>query len=118
MRYLLSDSDNQLPSLPSVSPESRLSPGGTPPPASDHESSLQQVNSSVHSTLSTPEGQTTAKRVRTDASQSDHDSDDNPPSTSDAEAPPPATVQQTILLVFTLYTLSITFIKMHYPIVH
>ena len=97
MCYPLSDSDNQLPSLPSVSPESRLSPGGTPPPASDHELSLQQVNSPVHSTPSTPEGQAADKRVRTDPSQSDHDSDGNPPSTSDAEAHPPATVQQTIL---------------------
>ena len=97
MCYTLSDSDNQLPSLPSASTARRLSPGGTPPPPSDPELSLQQVNSSVHYTPSTPDSQAAAKRVRTDASQSDYDSDDNPPSTSDAEAPPPATVQQTIL---------------------
>ena len=97
MCYPLSDSDNQLPSLLSVSPDRRLSPGDTPPPPSDPESSLQEVNSPVHSTPSTPECQAAAKRVRTDASQSDHDSDGNPPSTSDVEAHPPATVQQTIL---------------------
>ena len=50
MCYPLSDTDNQLLSLPSVSPERRLSPGGTPPPASDPELSLQEVNSPVHST--------------------------------------------------------------------
>lgn len=89
MRYPLSDSD-QLPSLPSVSPE------GSPQPPSDPELTLQEVNSPVHSTPSTPEGQAAAKRARADASESD-DSDENVPSTSDAGAPPIATVQQTIL---------------------
>ena len=49
MRYPLSDSDNQLPSLPSVSPK------GSPQPPSDPELTLQEVNSPVHSTPSTPE---------------------------------------------------------------
>ena len=95
MCYPLSDSDNQLPSLPSVSPE-RPSPVSTPPP-SDPDLSLQETNSPAHSTPSTPEGQAASKRVRTDASESEH-SDENQPSTSDEAAqPPPATVQQTIL---------------------
>ena len=98
MHYPLSDSDNQLPSLPSVSPE-RPSPDSTPlpPPPSDPDLSLQETNSPAHSTPSTPEGQAASKRVRTDASESEH-SDENQPSTSDEAAPPPpATVQQTIL---------------------
>ena len=98
MCYPLSDSDNQLPSLPSVSPE-RPSPDSTPPPPppSDPDLSLQETNSPAHSTPSTPEGQAASKRVRTDASESEH-SDENQPSTSDEAAPlPPATVQQTIL---------------------
>ena len=85
MRYLLSDSD-QLPSLPSVCPAE------SPQPPSDPELTLQEVNSPVHSTPSTPEGQVAAKRARADASESD-DSDENVPSTSDAGAPPIATVQ-------------------------
>ena len=96
MHYPLSDSDNQLPSLPSVSPE-RPSPHSTPPPPSDPDLSLQETNSPAHSTPSTPEGQAASKRVRTDASESEH-SDENQPFTSDeAASPPPATVQQTIL---------------------
>ena len=95
MRYPLSDSDNHLPSIPSVSPERRLSPEGSPQPPSDPELSLQEVNSPVHSTPSTPEGQAAAKRTRADVSESE--SDENVPSTSDAGAPPIATVQQTIL---------------------
>ena len=96
MRYPLSDSDNHLPSIPSVSPESRLSPEGSPQPPSDPELTLQEVNSPVHSTPSTPEGQAAAKRARADPRESD-ESDENVPSTSDAGAPPIATVQQTIL---------------------
>ena len=99
MCYPLSDSDNQLSSLPSVSPE-RPSPDSTPPPPpppSDPDLSFQETNSPAHSTPSTPEGQAASKRVRTDASESEH-SDENQPSTSDEAAPPPpATVQQTIL---------------------
>ena len=96
MHYLLSDSDNQLPSLPSVSPE-RPSPHATPPPLSDPDLSLQETNSPAHSTPSTPEEQAASKRVRTNDSESEH-SDENQPSTSDEAAPPPpATVQQTIL---------------------
>ena len=95
MHYPLSDSDNQLPSLSSVLPE-RPSPDSTQPP-SDPDLSLQETNSPAHSTPSTPEGQAAFKRVRTDASESEH-SDENQPSTSDEAAPPsPATVQQTIL---------------------
>ena len=96
MCYLLSNSDNQLPSLSSVSPERKLSPGATPP-TSDPKLSIQEANSPVHSTPSTPEGQAVAKRIRTDASESEHDSDENQSSTSDAAAAPPAIVQQTIL---------------------
>ena len=66
MHYLLSDSDNQLPSLSSVSPD-RPSPHSTPPPPSDPDLSLQETNSPAHSTPSTPEGQATSKRVRIDA---------------------------------------------------
>ena len=96
MRYPLSDSDNHLPSLPSVSPERRVSPEPTPPPPppSDADLSIQeQGNSPVHSTPSTPEGQAEAKRVRTD--DSDHESDETQPSTSGANARPP--VQQSIM---------------------
>ena len=95
MRYPLSDSDNQLPSLPSDSPERRPTPHGTP---SDPELSIQEVNSPVHSTPSTPEGQDAAKRARGDASDSDHEADEPQASTSDAAAAAPtATVQQKIM---------------------
>ena len=97
MRYLISDSDNQLPSLPSDSPERKLSPEGSPQPQSDPELSLQEVNSPVHSTPSTPEGQALAKKTRADSSESDEHADDNVPSTSEAGAPPIVTVQQSIL---------------------
>ena len=97
MCYPFSDSDNQLPSLPSDSPERRLSPEGSPQPQSDPELSLQEVNSPVHSTPSTPEGQAAAKRARAESSESDEHADDNVPSTSEAGAPPIATVQQSIL---------------------
>ena len=97
MRYPLSESDNQLPSLPPDSPERRLSLEGSPQPQSDPELSLQEVNSPVHSTPSTPEGQAAAKRAREDSSGSDEHADENVPSTSEAGAPPIPTVQQSIL---------------------
>ena len=61
-------------------------PEGSPQPQSDPELSLQEVNSPVHSTPSTPEGQAAAKRARADSSESDEHADDNVPSTSEAGA--------------------------------
>ena len=94
MRYPISDSENHLPSIPSLSPVSRVSPERIPTPA-EPDLSIQEANSPVHSTPSTPEGQAAAKRVRTDASESDQESDENQPSTSDTAARPK--VQQGIL---------------------
>ena len=93
MCYPFSVSDNELWSLPSVSPERRPSPDEIPPAPSDPELSIQETNSPVHSTPSTPEGEASSKRVRTEGSDSDPDG--NEPSTSDAA--PRATVQQKIL---------------------
>ena len=56
------------------------------------------MNSPVHSTPSTPEGQASAKRARADSSESNHEADEVEASTSDAvAAAPTATVQQKIM---------------------
>ena len=70
MCYLFSESENQLPSLPSNSPEGRHSPERILTPI-DPDLSIQEADSPVHSTPSTPEGQAAAKRVRTETSESD-----------------------------------------------
>lgn len=95
MRYPLADSENHLPSLPSDSPQMLEPPGDETQPL-DPELSMQEEISPVHSTPSTPEGQAAAKRVRTDCSESEHESDADQPCTSHQQ-PPTATVQQKIL---------------------
>ena len=93
MCYPFSESEDKLPSLPSNSPEGRHSPERIPTPI-DPDLSIEEADSPVHSTPSTPEGQAAAKRVKTETSESDN-SDENQPSTSDATPRPK--VQQRIL---------------------
>ena len=93
MCYPFSESENQLPFLPSNSPEVRHSPERIPTTI-DPDLSIQEADSPIHSTPSTPEGQAAAKMVRTETSESDN-SDENQPSTSDAT--PRLKVQQRIL---------------------